>query len=490
MILIIYYAQMHLAMKKNDLIFVFLIIIVGHSCSMKYEDISDGSIIAYSLKEAQILLSEQASISDSSIYTLGGIHRLVGLVIDRENKDIILIGKKSNQLPSATLDHFVVALRSRFVHDELPMVSIDPVENTAISRKQKVRFGGKIQNTSFGRVFLDCDILLKEYSFGLERVINQVPSYKKHVIDQEYKQLKKKNIIITKLNWIDKDSIAGYSGSNMESEVINQTRFWFNYKDPYRVRIRGDVFCIMSLDITVEKEVLSIDNYNVYPKNDEGIYNPDEFFAKTFSEHYYLLSKTYPVLMNLKLLFDMTAIAEGMKQTENLPDIDYLLYDYQPDFIKTDIEYDLIDKTAVIERSDGKISLINLSGGLSTSVELEWLNGGDISYLKHFVLESRPNEKSLYWKVPIDEWEMPNSDGIVNKSAIIAENPGFYIQSSSVILNPLSKNGIEFMKFSSIEPIEPINTKGVQMKMIIDEGSFEENKNLIKLRDKILNDNK
>jgi len=473
--------------RTNYFVILLLFVLILTSCVKQEVKIKNNSFMAFSLREAQNTLKNNSIKKDSTLLTLGGITRISGMVIDRQNNDIILVGKRNNELPKANFDDFVVALRARLVHNELPMVSIDPNENTDKTGIQEVRFGGQIENTSFGSDLLESDIFLKKYSLELEQQVEDVYSYKKLLLDDEIEKMKTNGILPTKIHWISYDSIYDYHGNVQESESVKQSRFWFNYKDPYQVRIRGNVFCITALDIIVEKEVK---NSEVIDSDNSEIIAADQKFADSFSSKYYLIGETNPIINKLKLLFDMTAIAEGLKKTKDIPDVEYLKYEYQIAPVENRKNFELIRKCAVINRNDNKISLIQLSGGIETSVEINWLNSGDVGYLENIVLKSRPSQKSLFWKLPLDEWEMPNSHGIIEKIDSNSKKikKGFSVTSNSVVINnnALAKTRTVFNGFSSAQPMQPVQTKGVQMRMEIDTMSFQRVDSLAFIRDKIL----
>ncbi len=465
--------------------YILLILIAFLSCTKDKTVIRDGSIVAFSLKEAQAILQKEKPGAVPEVFNLGGITRIAGMVIDRANDDIILIGKKLSELPEARFDDLIVALKARLVHNDLPSVSIDPTEETYKTGMQEIRFGGKIENTSFGNDLLECDILLKKYSLDLARQIQNINSYRKLLIDHEISVLREQGVNVKEVNRMDPDSVKFLYGTGLENETNNQVRFWFNYKKPYIVRIRGNVFCLMLLDIVIEKELLNPDSIRY--ENSPADFLPGDQFAASFSNNYYRICELYPVLNKLKLLYDMTAIAEGLKKTDNTPDISFLLNDYRIDSLETPDKFELIKECTVIKRDDGKTNLIQLSGGIESSVEVEWLNAGDISYLEKIVLNSRPQRNSLYWRIPLDEWKMPNSNGIstVSKSADKKSVNGCYVNASNVLLD--ENSSIKFNGFSpSQKLLDPVKTKGVQMEMVIDTSAIVFDESLKSVRDKIL----
>lgn len=469
-------------MKTSKITGIFFLnfILMIISCNPKQGSVPDYGYVAFSLRAAQQILKnspESGELGESGIHSLGGISRLVGMVIDREHKDIILIGKKIPGI-RARFEDLVVAIRTRFRYNDLPLVSIDPTPYTLKTGLQQVRFGGHIERTRFGKDFLDCDILLKKYSLELTPQIQSIASYRRLLSQNAISQLKGRGVSTLGVNWVDQDSIKSFVGKTQESCSNYQARFWFNYKDPYKVRIRDDVFCLMSLDICVQNEVTSANQ--IQREQPAGISSPapDQLFTDAFTQNFYQLSESFPVLKRMKLLFDMTAIAEGMKNTKDLPDINYLINDYKVPVVSTAQYFKLIRQCGIINRDDGRSDLIQVSGGVETSVELEWLNGGDISYLKQFVLGSRPNENSIFWQIPINDWNMPNSNGIASiKTVKSRSTSGCAIDVSSAVLNhtmtSLTQGLTRFAGFHDPEySADPIRTNGVQMKMIVDTTAY------------------
>jgi len=127
--------------------------------------------VAFSLKVAQ----EHIEAGDGSdwrkkqpeVFYLGGITKICGLVYDRKSNDLILVGQQDPKRPILTLDDFVVALRSRFLYNEWPVVSIDPTPETKKTKMQRVRYEGGVENTAFGLDMFDADLRLKKIALGL-----------------------------------------------------------------------------------------------------------------------------------------------------------------------------------------------------------------------------------------------------------------------------------------------------------------------------------
>ncbi|HOY30368.1 MAG TPA: hypothetical protein PKW80_00675 [Bacteroidales bacterium] len=448
---------------------------------------ADGSFIAFSLNQAQELLKSNNSCPE--LFNLGGITRLAGMVADKQNNDIILIGQHLKQLPEARFDDFVVALRSRLIYDELPMVSIDPTANTIITGIQDVRFGGHIENTSFGNDMLSSDIILKKYSLELEKQIASIVSFRELLVKTEVNDLEKKGIKAINIHWTNPDSLNNFMGMETDAEKTSQSRFMFNYRTPCRVRTQGDVYCIMLMDICVEIDTtLTSNKQNIYDKS-----SAENQFAKMFTDGFYKIAEVYEPVRRLKLLFDMVAIANGIKNIKDILDMNYILQNYKIKTVETKKNYDLLKQCAIIDRSDGKTSLIQVSGGIEISTEMQFINGGNVGKLKEIVLKARPGKNSLYWELPIDDWNMPNSNGI-DKKTINRNNRknGFSldIQKKIVYGNPGQDNVNGFDGFKKVASVDPFNTKGVQMKMIINDENIKEDTSLNNLSNQILKNSK
>jgi hypothetical protein len=188
----------------------------------------------------------------------------------------------------------------------------------------------------------------------------------------------------------------------------------------------------------------------------------------------------------------MTAIAEGIKNSESILDLSYFLHDYPVQVVETQKDVALTRKCAVIERNDGKTNIVQLSGGILTSVELQWLNGGDVGYLEKAVKGSRPSGRTLYWRVPLDRWEFPNVNGLLARRivAMPLSRGGCSVINSSVVLSrqPVAMNQA-FGGFGGLsQTAQRINTKGIQMRMVVRETSFRKDTRLDSLRDRILRD--
>ncbi len=482
------------------------------------------SLKAFSLREANRLL-EQGDPVSKDLQTLGGITRFAGMVFDRNTSDIILVGKARSDLPAATLDDLVVALRSVIVKKEYPVVSIDAVSDTATTLKQEVRYKGGIEQSQFGADFVASDILLKRYSLDLLEGVAEIRPYLKMCEEATKKKLEGGGHTVDKVHWCSAEESAAllekFLGQSAAPSEAVQSRFWFyNLDESSHVTEIDDVYVIDELQLGVKVEVLGGGTEDAAgrtapPRKDEV----SEQFAAGFTKHYVQACSQFPHLKRLKVLFDMVAISTGVSHLgKDTPPLDYLLHEYHVRVVPTPGTYPLLTRLGEVASSqDGVSTLVMLSGGVELKPLLVDLEDGVPSALRQIVLLSRPDPRSLSWTLPLEEWEMPNdepqgspaqeydSERDASKAGE-ADNPGFSLTRQVLLFDKAAigdaPNTLRFDGFPAVppvptlkippmmlRPVPKIMTGGVDMWMKVDEGSFRRDKTgeLDSLREQILN---
>lgn len=415
--------------------------------------------IAFSLREAQRLAQFDRKASQELV-SLGGMTRIVGMVHDQKGGDIILVGRVVPDQPEACLDDLVVALRARILYDEWPMVSIDPTARTSETGQQQVNFGGGIAGTYFGKDFLDCDIILKKYSLELLPPIEAVPSYKSLCLDSIKKRIVAKGARVTQLQWLSPDSTKSLHGQSIRAEESYQTRFWFFPLQPFRFVAMEGVFCIKELRLGVSAELEHANRNGTTAQVDDSISldRPGELFSSQFTEHFREMESAQPLLKRLKILYDMVAVAEGIKSLKDRPDFTYFLKEYSVLPVQTPKEYELIQMCALIERSDGLQHAVQISGGIKFKTELKWLNYGSVTPLRDIVLKTRPSADALLWTLPLEGWRMPNSEDLDLKkdTQISGRKSGCSVFTQSFVLEPRGESPSDVgRKFYGFPPPPP-----------------------------------
>lgn len=460
-----------------------------------------GPFIAFSLREA--VRQTRAGQTGKDLLTLAGMTRVVGMVYD-PNGDIILVGRVIEGLPGASLDDLVVALRARLVRDEVPTVSIDPTAETSTTGLQRVRFFGGLEGTQFGKDLEECDIFLKLYSLSLIPSIRAVQSYRAMVQTDLVESLRDAGVQVLSTKWLGetdcKTTIPELIGRSVRTTDSSHARFWFTPLGRPRLWLRDGVACIRELRLCVRHEVAGEAPACSVKESTAGSQaTAGELFARRFTEHMREATAAQPLLQRLKILFDLTAVAELIHHIENPPDLTIFLKEYPVQAIPTRETYELIRIVGLSQRSDGLLHATEISGGIEFKMDVEWLNRGDCSSLRNIVLKTRPNSIALAWTLPLDTWRMPNySDQDVQENDVVSflrpaaeQDPGCLVSVESLALEPPGVGPIAgrtvFTGFGS--PPETCFS-GVSMRIEISNDLFEQDTSgsLVKERKEVMDD--
>lgn len=321
--------------------------------------------VAYSLGAAQKIL--KSGKQDAAVGQLAGITHLAGMVIDVAGKDVIVVGQRKAGSRSLELDDLVIGMRALIVHNEWPLVSIDNTPDTKTTRKQKVRFEGKVAGTQMGRSLLDADVILKELALGKRSgSVWGVTSYAA-LCDQ-----------------------AARRGDKSTASVL----FWFFPMDTRLVEREG-VFVIGGLSVGTKTQLIASKDSGstAAPQKDQM----GEKFAQDMTTAFADLTVQFPELRRIGQLYTAVALAHGLREAPNLPDLSYLLKDYPVKKVDTPSEMDVM--TAAGEE-------MNLIGGVELRALLLRLQDGDVTALRDAVIRSRPKGSPLSWPLPLSNWQI------------------------------------------------------------------------------------
>lgn len=354
---------------------MFIAIVFPHSSEA-------GLFVAYSMKEAQ-RRSAAAGQANPGIVELGGITDIAGMVHDKKNKDLVIVGQANEGRPKITLDDLVVAMRAGFVHNKTPLVSIERTPETVATRKQVIHWEGGIENTQIGKDMLEADVLLKEIALArVQADVWGVRSYFSMIAEQARKEKEEEHIA---------------------------SRFWFKNFRP-SLAVREGVFAIMELDVGVETEVLFAE---INGKRVQDLSGTRDEVGDTFAEQVAMnlsdLSVGYPVLARARPILALVSLAEGMKQLDVKSQLDFWLYEYKLPPVETPKYYELIE---VNEEIEGRNLMLTVSGGIELNPIVVRLKKGYVSALKEAVLNSKPPGNVLIWHPPLEGWHIPGTEDI------------------------------------------------------------------------------
>ena len=379
-----------------------------------------GPFVAYSLREADRRARENTARNDE-LMLLGGMTRICGIVYDDGAKDVILVGKIVAGQASATLDDLVVALRARLRDEQWPTVSIDPTKDTPRNGLQKVTFLGGLDGTEFGSSFLQSDIVLKEYSLERLQSTSNVPSFRSLFTQTLKERLRAEGKEINRVQWLTANQFAEASrnllGRPVQDDKSYQCRFWFYPREPLLLQVRGGVFCIKELQLTVEAQITQGSDRKSRPSGRPGdVEKAAVLFSQRFSGGLHEVSVRHPVLKRLKILYDLVAVAQGIRELKAW-EPGFLLQRYRLPRVETRRNYEFVQMYGLFERSDGLQHVVHLSGGVQFRTEIKWLNSGNVGRLKDVVLKTRPSRNALSWQLPLEGWDFPNRQDLKSESS-------------------------------------------------------------------------
>lgn len=451
-------------------------------------------IMAFSLREAATAPASMPAAAERK--HLAGITRLIGFVHDPASADIILIGKVVPGLPSISLADVVTGLRARLVHDEWPLVSIDPTPETSRTGQQDVRLDGHIASTQWGLDFVLCDIALKKHSLGLLAGVPPLRSYREHLEDELRAAVAVEGSRVRGVRWLDAtaglQAAAQRKGQSVRTASSSQCRFWFYPMEPQRSVVRGDVFCIKELRLGIKAEELGSTNHLGTASSAGAAYAGE--FTRAFDAMARLDS-----ISRLKGLYDVVAIAEAVRRMGCRGIVHKLMRDYEVPSVETPTHYPLDRLVGVVDREDGQPHLVSVAGGIQFTAEIEFIEHGDVAPLREVVLKTRPSPRAVSWRLPLDRWNIPNSHdlALASDSRATPAGPagltaaGCSVGSQSFVFpsgNGLGSVGLRtFDGLPDLQPPPPLS--GVTFVMQVGETSFlpDPSSEARALRDEILN---
>jgi tetratricopeptide (TPR) repeat protein len=359
-----------------------------------------GGLIAYSLKAAQARLLAFAGTSDwrrrdPELFTLAGITRPEGVVVDQAGGDVILIGHAEEGDAPLTLDDFVVALRARWIDGKWPVVSIDPVPGKATRKgdPQIVHFEGGIQNTQFGADLLDADHRLKRMALGM--LVTGVPG-----LASEFERR------------LERDR----SGTTTQAEQIGG-RFWFEPVQD-RVIVRDGVVQLGPMTVSVFTELLSatVGGHKLDPKSYHD--EVSDAFAKDISSRFNDVARAHPSVARVRGLNGIVAVVAGLERVDDdKPFLDYWLQQYAVRTVKTPSTVTVLQRIEQVSNGSTGYRL-SIEGGVELQAIAVALQSGDVSALRRAVLIARPEPAAVSWRLIIGQWVMPLSQGVLSPSAL------------------------------------------------------------------------
>jgi len=273
------------------------------------------------------------------VRTMGGIGWLEGYVLDRDLKDIVLVGRASDGWPSLRLDDLAVNLRNAVEGGIYPLCSLDPKpENIARLRRL----------FSISKELRDAESL-RRYLRDAERavgpqlvVVDGVPQNSRHAsimiaADYHMKKLSQGSAQVDGVaSCLDLRARQVRRIMNLDRKPPplenTSSRFWFHVRkgDPSFFEAREGVF-IDRCDVVVSARRQEVSLDGKLTDTDSG--DPlAEDFANRLSMWFEYAATRVPEYAELENLFRLVALVRAMHfrraAIEVSLDLDYLLRDY------------------------------------------------------------------------------------------------------------------------------------------------------------------
>lgn len=391
--------------------------------------------VAFSLREAA--RHARARSAAPALESLAGITRIAGMVHDAENDDVVLFGLDAGG-PRISLDALTLALRARLLLGQWPTLSLDGCSDP---RQLEVSTRGGIDGSALHTQFLAADVFLKEASLARVPVIEGVPSYLALVLEHARQGLERTGERVLSSSWSSEEEIdaalASALGSSVEGFWQSQTKFWFAALRPYRHVARNGVFVIQELRLGCSVEHTSSD-----PDGDTS--PPALAFAQACTDEIDTAMLAHVAVRGLKSVYDLVAVAEGIRGLSERPDLSYFLSEREVPRPGARASWPARTLCGVLETEGGGRHVAQVTGGVELRTAFEWLQDGDLGELRTIVLDSRPAPESLSWRLPLGDWKLPNSVHLAPDVMLPPEpgaRPGYTVYTQSVALGPSAPPG-------------------------------------------------
>lgn len=369
------------------LFFVFLLLPVP----LRAQDAAGSSTLAaFSLTAARnAILSEGGALSEE-VRSVGYITRVWAVLIDYSG-DVVIVGERDPSIPGIQLDDVVVALRTmeKIAGDENPGVSIEPVTPGKYSPHQVVKYFGGIENTHYGMVVLEADLLLKLASLGF--VLTGVEGFPSE--------------------W-DLDVENEKAGRLLAPWEISAGTSWF-FPQKINMIHKDDMAVVTSVKMQVrtklEAEVDAPEKYLSIDDTTEMLEYLDEWpeaatvvYARLFTQHFSDIAERHHVLVQLENLLALSGLFAEVLDGKELDSLRYWMEDYEVQHVDTPKEVPTISRGV-----NGLAYGTSVNGGVRAiySAKDGWTDAvlsKSPKYLKEAVLGSRPLPDAISWLIPLE----------------------------------------------------------------------------------------
>jgi hypothetical protein len=250
---------------------------------------------------------------------LAGLGWLEGYVLDPENADIILVGRRNPSRPHLHLDDLVAGMRSMWGGHDYPYCSLDPKADDV--RRLNLLLTGESGVTSLQQIRKLCE-QVRQACGGQNVVVGGVPRNSRHahvMVDADYhmKKVAQGHAHIPGImSMIDRplnEAIAAIrAGNSPPAAQISMARFWFHFADGHPTfRESEDIVWLdkASVVLLTERQRAAADG-TLYDVPGDDPYTRG--FAQDFSARLDDAAATASVYADLENLFRLQALLAAM----------------------------------------------------------------------------------------------------------------------------------------------------------------------------------
>jgi hypothetical protein len=365
-------------------------------------------------------LAAQGKPIPEALQNLAGIYDLQYLIVDRENKDILIAGPAGpwrvdaegvnvnvkTGRPVLQLSDLVTCLRSVWFDGGRFGCAITPRQQNLASAQEFLRttslrgdaFRRDLQkavgmqdievfgidpNSSTARVLLEADYRMKLVGMGLEPSIPAVPSYFQEALK-----------------------------TPEAAQSMDVARWWFtlNY-DGIATDENRTIFELKGTGVKVlsETEMLGEQGQRIHTNQSQG---PTKLFAENFTKHFDQLAEQYPVYNQLRNVFDLAMVCSLIRREGLAKEVNWnltyfgrsssgsqFLYQEQPSNVAKVVE-SVMNSEAINFSKGGKKfrqTIIGVSGGIDCPVS-QLVDSTRYQAIKSVPeLATVPRDESLRW---------------------------------------------------------------------------------------------
>lgn len=316
--------------------------------------------------------------------------RILGAFLSQDGRDIVLLGRREERaegVVSIVPDDIALAMRSIWLSDQVPGMSIDPMGNARPGEGpgpfQRVVYFGPLENTRAGLYAFRCDYWLKRLAAGA--IPAPVPDFDRYV-----------DLIV--------------NGPEFSSGQGN--RFWLHPETPeIELTPAGDlmVFADTGVELLTERDrsqFAGVPTHYLYLGRDAVA----QAFAREVTRRFDELASTYPDLVRLRNFFALAQVFGWIERAglsvgrTRLESWEYLLHRYVPVPVHSPTRVPTV--TTVFTRGPETYSL---AGGVSVEIRLPTDPAidatGRLTRLATRLAQEGPRSGAAFWNVELSPSE-------------------------------------------------------------------------------------